>query len=268
MGRYENVLKNIDRELAERGIKRKYIARALGISESTLSRYIGKTRKVSLDMMVQIADVLCVSVDDLVRTEGEERELTYSRVFLRRLEELELQEQIELVNYILNFKVYTREKNEVESKVATKSSRDSIIRENIKELFHGDLWKDEQEYALQRLEMSLERLNKYIEGSLPINLDMIVKFADGFRVSVDHILRDGDESVEGFKVDLIDAVRENMSDNRISLIEYVLNAGRGPTIKKEYDSLSKKYDWIAAERNQLKEENKRLRALLDERNNN
>lgn len=59
----------IDEMILRSGMKKKHIAKELGIDPNTLSRYINGKRKISLEMAVELAKILNCKVDDLYKEE-------------------------------------------------------------------------------------------------------------------------------------------------------------------------------------------------------
>lgn len=57
---------NLNRIMTERGISQKWLADAANTTEATISRYANGVHKPNVDIIVQIAQALCVSIDYLM----------------------------------------------------------------------------------------------------------------------------------------------------------------------------------------------------------
>lgn len=55
----------INEVILKNGLKKGYLAKQLQINPVTLSHYISGKRKISLEMAVQLADLLNCKIDDL-----------------------------------------------------------------------------------------------------------------------------------------------------------------------------------------------------------
>lgn len=61
-----NILKNIENLRKERGFSQKYVADRLGIAQPSYSRYFTESGDMKLSMLQRIADILGVSIVDIV----------------------------------------------------------------------------------------------------------------------------------------------------------------------------------------------------------
>lgn len=64
--------KNLNRlkvVLAEKGLSNKWLSEQLGITQATVSKWVTNTSQPSLETLMQIAKLLEVQVDDLLRFE-------------------------------------------------------------------------------------------------------------------------------------------------------------------------------------------------------
>ena len=57
---------NLNMIMTERGISQKWLADAANTTEATISRYANGVHKPNVDIIVQIAQALCVSIDYLM----------------------------------------------------------------------------------------------------------------------------------------------------------------------------------------------------------
>ena len=57
---------NLNRIMTERGISQKWLADAANTTEATISRYANGVHKPNVDIIVQIAQALCLSIDYLM----------------------------------------------------------------------------------------------------------------------------------------------------------------------------------------------------------
>lgn len=67
-----NENKNLNRikvVLAEKNLQNKWLAEQIGRDQATVSKWVTNTTQPSLDMLIKIAKVLCVDLNDLVRFE-------------------------------------------------------------------------------------------------------------------------------------------------------------------------------------------------------
>lgn len=65
--------KNLNRlkvVLAEKGMSNKWLSEQLGITQTTVSKWVTNTSQPNLDMLIKIAQVLDVDIKDLIRFEA------------------------------------------------------------------------------------------------------------------------------------------------------------------------------------------------------
>lgn len=62
----ENVIKNIKDYIAKNNMQQKDFAKLVNCSESTMSRYLSKTRNISLDFVIQASKVTNINLERLV----------------------------------------------------------------------------------------------------------------------------------------------------------------------------------------------------------
>jgi len=58
---------NLKRQMRMKKVKRNELAEATGLDRATISRYTAGTREMSIGNALKIADVLGISLDELVR---------------------------------------------------------------------------------------------------------------------------------------------------------------------------------------------------------
>ena len=63
----EEFVHMVKRKLVARNMKRRELAKAAGISENTMSRYMRRQRTPSASVVARIADALDCSVDELTK---------------------------------------------------------------------------------------------------------------------------------------------------------------------------------------------------------
>lgn len=65
--------KNLNRlkvVLAEKSLSNKWLSEQLGITQTTVSKWVTNTSQPNLDMLIKIAQVLDVDIKDLIRFEA------------------------------------------------------------------------------------------------------------------------------------------------------------------------------------------------------
>lgn len=62
----EKVLKNIELIRTERGIKQEVMGKQLGVTQAAYSNYVNRNNDISLSRLTQIANILGVSVVDII----------------------------------------------------------------------------------------------------------------------------------------------------------------------------------------------------------
>lgn len=59
--------KNLKRQMRKKGLGRNELAKLTGLNRATISRYTSGDREMSIGNALRIADVLGITVDELVR---------------------------------------------------------------------------------------------------------------------------------------------------------------------------------------------------------
>ena len=61
------IVRNISRIIKEKGLKQKYVAERVGISETTLSNYLAERSGIKADMVPNFCDALDVEPNELYK---------------------------------------------------------------------------------------------------------------------------------------------------------------------------------------------------------
>lgn len=92
----------LDTAIRDRGLKQRAFAKAIGVSEVSVSRYISGERIPKLNMVVKMADILGVSIDWLVgRDIEQERKATNGDVILSAIPVCEVYEKEETMKSVV-----------------------------------------------------------------------------------------------------------------------------------------------------------------------
>lgn len=88
------------------GISQKELANLVGVTDTTMSRYINGTREPKIEILSNISSVLQISIDELVgqqRSESSEDEFPkIKRLIARNSKHLTMDKKRELINVLLS----------------------------------------------------------------------------------------------------------------------------------------------------------------------
>lgn len=99
-----NLNERIRMLMEEQGMTQKELANKSNITEASMSKYLSGERRPRIDVVVNIANALGVSVDDLLGNGLENAEATLpalKTVLARGMEKMSEEEKKELIKYIL-----------------------------------------------------------------------------------------------------------------------------------------------------------------------
>lgn len=101
-----NLGKKISELSMQQGISQRDLATMIGVTETTISRYIKGTREPKIEILSNLATVLNVTVDDLigdgVNDKDEEEYPQIKRLIARNSKNLTMMEKRELIDVLLS----------------------------------------------------------------------------------------------------------------------------------------------------------------------
>ncbi|MGV3085296.1 MULTISPECIES: helix-turn-helix transcriptional regulator [Enterococcus] len=90
----------------EKGISQRELATMIGVTETTVSRYIKGTREPKIEILSNLATVLDTTIDDLIGEEKEEKNPEeypqIKRLIARNSKKLTMVEKRELIDVLLS----------------------------------------------------------------------------------------------------------------------------------------------------------------------
>ena len=90
----------------ERGYSQKKLAELIGVTETTMSRYINGTRQPKIEIIANLATVLQIDVDELLGTKQSENERMkfpqIKRLIARNSKEMTMKEKRQLIDLLLS----------------------------------------------------------------------------------------------------------------------------------------------------------------------
>ncbi|MEG0034551.1 MAG: helix-turn-helix transcriptional regulator [Bacilli bacterium] len=91
--------------MSEKGLNQKELASKSGITEASMSKYLSGDRTPRIDILVNVANALGVTTDDLIGNdiENNKMELTKMKIILARgMKSMSEDEKKELIRFILD----------------------------------------------------------------------------------------------------------------------------------------------------------------------